>query len=68
MPAPAQSPIALAALALLLHAASACAQPAPAPERRSTLDDQQSVAVTIYNEDLALVKDARRVALDAIHR
>jgi len=64
MPAPAKSPIALAALALLLHAASACAQPATAPERRSTLDDQQSVAVTIYNEDLALVKDARRVVLD----
>lgn len=33
-------------------------------ERRSTLDDQQSVAVTIYNEDLALVKDVRSVMLD----
>ncbi len=30
-------------------------------ESRSTLDDQQSVAVTIYNQDLALVKDTRRV-------
>ena len=45
-------------------AASASALAAPAAERRSTLDDQQSVAVTIYNEDLALVKEARRVVLD----
>ncbi len=29
----------------------------------STLDDQQEVAVTIYNEDLALVRDQRQVAL-----
>src|SRR5258706_15371902 len=34
-------------------------------ERRSTLEDQQSVAITIYNEDLALVKDTRKVKLDA---
>src|SRR6266481_1641887 len=33
-------------------------------ERRSTLEDQQSVAITIYNEDLALVKDTRKVKLD----
>ncbi len=32
-------------------------------ESRSTLDDQQSVAVTIYNQDLALVKDMRKVNL-----
>ena len=30
-------------------------------EARSTLSDQQSVAVTIYNQDLALVKDTRKV-------
>jgi len=59
----------LAAFALLLHAAGASAQQAAAPqpesaERRSTLDDQQAVAVTIYNEDLALIKDARKVVLD----
>ncbi len=34
-------------------------------EKPSTLADQQSVAVTIYNENLALVKDQRRIALDA---
>ena len=33
-------------------------------EIRSTLDDQQEVAVTIYNEQLALVKDLREVTLD----
>lgn len=34
-----------------------------ADEIRSTLNDQQSVAVTIYNGDLALVKDQRKVKL-----
>ena len=32
-------------------------------EIRSTLSDQQAVAVTIYNQDLALVKDTRKVNL-----
>ena len=32
-------------------------------EIRSTLDDQQEVAVTIYNEQLALVKDLRKIKL-----
>lgn len=60
-----RTPIALAAAALLIAAANAPAQPnAARPERRSTLDDQQAVAITIYNEDLALVKDARKVTLD----
>ena len=36
-----------------------------ADEMRSTLNDQQSVAVTIYNQDLALVKDTRKVNLKA---
>lgn len=39
---------------------------APAAEARaSTLKDQREVAVTIYNENLALVKDTRRIALPA---
>ena len=33
-------------------------------EVRSTLEDQQEVAVTIYNEQLALVKDSRKIKLD----
>ena len=32
-------------------------------EKASTLADQQSVAVTIYNENLALIKDVRRIDL-----
>ena len=53
-----------------LQAAVAAALCALAPalaavqERPSTLADQQSVAVTIYNENLALVKDTRRIQLD----
>jgi hypothetical protein len=63
-----------AALAAAAGVSSAQAQrPAPlpqasaaaTPEKRSTLDDQQSVAVTIYNDDLALVKDVRKVELDS---
>lgn len=34
-----------------------------ADEQSSTLGDQQSVAVTIYNENLALVKDERHITL-----
>ena len=34
-------------------------------EKPSTLNDQQSVAVTIYNENLALIKDLRRVTFEA---
>jgi hypothetical protein len=48
-----------AAVALALYSLSVTAL----EERRSTLDDQQSVAVTIYNEDLALVKDVRKLTL-----
>jgi hypothetical protein len=36
-----------------------------APEHITTLKDQQEVAVTIYNENLALVKDTRKVNLMA---
>ncbi len=36
---------------------------AKSKEKRSTLDDQQAVAITIYNQDLALVKDIRQLKL-----
>src|SRR5688572_2683207 len=51
-----------AAVAAALAVGSAQATQKETP---STLADQQSVAVTIYNENLALIKDVRRVALDA---
>jgi hypothetical protein len=65
MTRPTPSYIAAAALAALLAAAGSAAQTPPPAERRSTLKDQQSVAVTIYNEDLALVKEVRSLAFDA---
>lgn len=46
------------AVVVIAVCASAAAQ-----EVRTTLDDQTSVAVTIYNENLALVKDTRSVSL-----
>ncbi|MFW5451220.1 MAG: DUF4139 domain-containing protein [Methylophagaceae bacterium] len=33
-------------------------------EQRTTLDDQTSVAVTIYNQNLALIKDQRKITLN----
>lgn len=33
-------------------------------EKRTSLEDQKSVAVTIYNENLALIKDQRKITLD----
>ncbi len=47
------------ALSFILSASVAHA----APENTSTLKDQQEVAVTIYNENLALIKDTRKVSL-----
>ena len=52
-------PAALAAALCALSTAHATVS-----EKPSTLSDQQSVAVTIYNENLALVKDTRRITLD----
>jgi hypothetical protein len=37
---------------------------APRDEKVTTVADQKEVAVTIYNDNLALIKDARRVNLD----
>lgn len=51
--------IALATLSTLSIGAAA------QDEIRSTLADQQSVAVTIYNSDLALVKDQRKIKLNS---
>lgn len=49
-------PLAAAILSLAAQAAN--------DEKRTDLQDQDSVAVTIYNENLALVKDRRNVVLD----
>ena len=52
--------ISLTSLLFFLVAIAAASQ----NEIRSTLQDQQEVAVTIYNEQLALVKDLRYIKLD----
>lgn len=46
---------------------AACAMPAFAEdgETRITLDDQTAIAVTIYNDNLALMRDARKIRLAA---
>ena len=49
--------------AFVISILSAGASSMELDEIRSTLSDQQSVAVTIYNSDLALVKDQRKVKL-----
>jgi len=51
---------ALLASTMLVHPALA----QEIAERRVTLAEQTSVAVAIYNDDLALVRDARRIPLD----
>ncbi len=53
----------LLAVPLLLLSPLAAGQ-APVDEIRSTLEDRTAVAVTIYNENLALVRDQRRVTLE----
>lgn len=49
--------------ALFILTLTAGAAQAQNDEQRSTLDDQRSVAITIYNDNLALIKDQRRVQL-----
>ncbi len=48
---------------LTLIAGASTLAHAQTEEQRSTLADQQEVAVTIYNENLALVKDQRKIQL-----
>jgi hypothetical protein len=50
-------------LALAFATVLCAAASAETGERVSTLDDQRGVGVTIYNTDLALVRDRRHVAL-----
>lgn len=57
MPISQRSILVAAMLGICLFAA------AQADELRSTLQDQQSVTVTIYNENLALVKDQRKIQI-----
>ncbi len=55
----------IAAIILLVLLLVAGLATAGSPEKTSTLADQKEVAVTIYNENLALVKDKRILTLPA---
>ena len=50
-------------IALLIFLLTAVSTFAATGEKVSTLEDQKEVAVTIYNENLALVKDKRTLTL-----
>jgi hypothetical protein len=61
-------PAALLAALSLIGTETTMAQPpdqTAAPERTSTLAEQTAVTLTIYNQDLALIKDRRRLDLPA---
>lgn len=58
-----QKLILLATLSTLATSCIAAENTNEATEARSTLNDQQNVAVTIYNGNLALIKDTRKVQL-----
>ena len=58
---------ALLASTMLVHPALAQEAPFGVAERRVTLADQTAVAVAIYNDNLALVRDSRRITLTAGH-
>lgn len=51
--------------ALLFLLSAHCAMAASIDEITTTLDDQTAVAVTIYNQDLALIRDQRQLSLPA---
>ncbi len=52
-------------MTICLFAVLPCLAAEATEELRSTLKDQQNVAVTIYNENLALVKDQRKIQLNS---
>lgn len=56
-------PLCTSLFTLTLIAGATSLAYAQTEEQRSTLADQQEVAVTIYNENLALVKDQRKLQL-----
>jgi len=53
----------IAASLFFLFALTAAAKPSSAEELTISPDAQKSVSITIYNRDLALVRDVRRVKL-----
>lgn len=61
------SPIRMGAVVLWMLVASAMVWSQDLEEIRTTQTDQKRIAITIYNNDLALIKDQRQVALKKGH-
>lgn len=53
-----------AAVAVIFSIITCNSHAAAVDEKVSTAQDQESIAITIYNENLALIKDSRKVILD----
>lgn len=54
----------VATVAVIFSIMTCHSHAAAVDEKVSTTQDQESIAITIYNEDLALIKDSRKVVLD----
>ena len=55
--------LAVAALSYGFSAPRVAAGPAPAGHNQTTLDDQTDLSLTVYNSDLALVRDTRNISI-----
>ena len=60
--------LAVGAFVLRPAAPAVSARPAEVQDQTTTLDDQTELAVTVYNSDIALVRDVRRSPAGARHR
>ncbi len=55
--------VGIAGVAFSVNTAPASVSAAPAQQHTSTLEDQTDLALTVYNSDIALVRDVRNVQL-----
>ena len=55
--------VGIVGVAFSINTAPASVSAAPAEQHTSTLDDQTELAVTVYNSDIALVRDVRNLQL-----
>jgi hypothetical protein len=57
--------VGIVGVAFSINTAPASVSAAPAEQHTSTLEDQTDLALTVYNSDIALVRDVRNVQLPA---
>ena len=55
--------VGIVGVAFSINTAPASVSAAPAEQHTSTLEDQTDLALTVYNSDIALVRDVRNVQL-----